>query len=474
MKKTLITCFLLLCLSQLYAQRFSHYNTGTLFDSFENPSQRAFIPDSSRQFAANFFIPNYGGNGAFTGNAQASLKSRAFKGIYDNSALQIGEKKYNYGSINANLYSLMFKMYTSLDHNGELGFSIQTKTEGRAKFTDESVAIFDGFRAFPKDTLSYIDFLNDEGFTQTYNQFGFSYRESINKRLAVGVKLSLLLGIGYKDIDIQNSNLAFNPDSNTVDMYLKGSYRSTFNSLNGHDLLPSFRNPGAAISLGASYHFPDGSKLQGNLKDLGFINWNKRSETYNLDATSTINFSPKPGLEDSTYKAFDSMLTSAQNRSFSTAIDGKAQVMYSRAYTLYQPDLTVEPTLILSKDLFYEGFAGALVNHFKYRNLWLSVTTAYSDRKIFDFGGQIMVKSPNVEFYIGSERVFKSRTFAYAIKQNTGAINQNGSYTGADFFMGFSMKFGRKIEHPMNANYIPTGEPGFFPRLYNRFFKTKR
>lgn len=474
MKKILLTFLLLFCLSKLSAQRFSQYNTRTLFDSFENPSQRAFIPDSSRQFASNFFIPNYGGHGSVTGNAQIALKSRAFIGNYNSEALQIGQKKLNHASINANVYSLMFRMYTSLDYNGELGVSIQTKTEGRAKFTDESVAIFDGFRPFPKDQLSYIDFLNDEGFTQTYNQIGFTYRENINKQLAVGIKLSSLLGIAYKDIEIQNSTLEFDPASNTVDMYLKGASYSTFDSLSTHDLLPTFRNPGAAISLGASYLFSDGSKLQGNIKDVGFIHWNKRSVKYKLDATRTIDISPKLGMEDSTYKAFNSMLVRSSTQSFNTMIDGKVQLMYSRAYTLYPPDLKIEPTLIVSKDLFYGGFTGALVNHIQYKNIWLSLTTAYSDPKIFDFGGQFMVKSPNMEFYIGSERLSKSRNLAYAIDGRSGAINKKSAYTGADFFIGFSLKFGNKIEHPMNANLIPNGEPGFFHRLYNRFFKTTR
>ena len=73
MKKILlISCFLLLAVKG-FSQQFSLYNTGTLFDSFENPSQRAFVPDTSKKYAFNFFIPNFNGNFFLTGNAQTSL-----------------------------------------------------------------------------------------------------------------------------------------------------------------------------------------------------------------------------------------------------------------------------------------------------------------------------------------------------------------------------------------------------------------
>jgi hypothetical protein len=40
--------------------------------------------------------------------------------------------------------------------------------------------------------------------------------------------------------------------------------------------------------------------------------------------------------------------------------------------------------------------------------------------------------------------------------------------------MGFSLKFGPVVEHPMNASSIPTGEKGFLGRLWGRWFKTKK
>src|SRR5947209_596088 len=136
MKKfILIFCLLFIAVKGI-SQQFSHYNTGTLYDSFENPSQRAFIPDSSRAFSSNFFIPNFDANFLLTGNAQASLVSRAFGSSYNNAALQIGSGNYNHTTTYANAYLLMVKMFASLNGDEEIGFFINTKGEGRGAFTD--------------------------------------------------------------------------------------------------------------------------------------------------------------------------------------------------------------------------------------------------------------------------------------------------------------------------------------------------
>src|SRR3569833_2414277 len=90
MKKPPLIFCLLFATSKIFAQAFTQYNTGTLYDSFENPAQRSFIPDSSRQFASNFLFPNIDGNFFLTGNGQQTLKSRYFNNMYNNSALQIG------------------------------------------------------------------------------------------------------------------------------------------------------------------------------------------------------------------------------------------------------------------------------------------------------------------------------------------------------------------------------------------------
>jgi hypothetical protein len=475
LKKILASSILILSFGGVYAQRFSQYQTGTLYESFENPSRAAFIPDSSRKFAANFFIPNLGGFGDLSGNAQVTLKSRMFTGLYESSALNIGSYNNNYGQYNFNTYSFMIRMFGNLKRRQEIGLSFQTRSEGRARFTDEAVAIFDSYIPFT-ETATYANALNAYGITQSYHQLGLSYRENLSKQLSVGIKLSALMGIYFKELNITSSNLEINRESQRALLSLTGKHYSNFDTLETRDLSPTFRNLGAAVSLGTSYRFPDGSILQGNIKDLGFITWNRKSDIYNVSGRRSLDIELKPGLEDSTYRAFLYLVSRNSIRtsgSITRMINGRAELMYSRSFDLPVNDFKYKPTLVLSKDLAYDGFAGALVNHVQYQNYWLTLTTALREHNLFDFGAQLMYQSPNVEFYVGSERLFNGKKFIAAARENEKAINSATSYTGADFFLGFSLKFGHVIEHPMNANRIPTGEAGFFKRLYGRFFKTR-
>src|ERR1700744_2414662 len=108
MKKLVFICCFCFITINVFGQQFSQYNPGSLYDSFENPSQRSFIPDTSRQFAFNFFLPNFSADVFLTGNAQAALKTRAFSNYYNTADLQIGKGYYNHASFNANYYSIMF------------------------------------------------------------------------------------------------------------------------------------------------------------------------------------------------------------------------------------------------------------------------------------------------------------------------------------------------------------------------------
>src|SRR6187402_1148877 len=95
MNKILFFSFLLLFSTKVFSQQYSQYNTGTLYDSFENPSQRSFIPDSSRSVAFNFFLPNFSANFIVTGNGQDAALDRFFNGYYNTAALQVGKGKYS-------------------------------------------------------------------------------------------------------------------------------------------------------------------------------------------------------------------------------------------------------------------------------------------------------------------------------------------------------------------------------------------
>jgi len=477
MKKILLVLCLLLFTVKIFAQQFSQYNTGTLYDSFENPSQKAFTPDTSKKYAFNFLIPNFNANFFLSGDGQATLKGRAFINQYNNSALLINQGKTNMANANANVYWAMFKAYTSLNGDVEMGFSAQTKAEARGIVTDESLAIFNGTQSFNNGSGNNSNIFNDHYYYQTYNQFSFTYREKINKDFAIGFKLSGLLGVEYQKLDINSSKVVFDKAMDTAGVALKGTYYSGFEPgrESSRDYLPTFRNPGAAISIGTTYRTEDAFIIQANIKDLGFIHWSSRSGIYDFNSSANIKGLSTPAREDSIYnKVYDIIHNNGVGGSFTTPIDGRAELSASKSFWL-DDDKTFKysPTAVASKELFYPGFIGALVNPIQYDKYVVTLTTTYDDLKTFNLGLQFMVKTYNYEFFIGSDKLTQTASLASdAISKSPSSVYQNSSYTGASLFLGFSLKFGQVIEHPMNASVIPTGEKGFLSRLFSRLFKT--
>jgi hypothetical protein len=471
MKKfILILCLLFLAING-FSQQFSQYNTGTLFDSFENPSQRAFVPDSSRTFASNFFIPNFDANFLLKGNAQASLVSRAFGDSYNNSALQIGSGNYNHTTAVGTAYLLMLKMFTSFNGDQEVGFFINTKGEGRGAFTDESVALFDGSAAFPNNI--YDNLFNDHYNYQLYTSIGLTYKEKLSSQFTIGFKLGALMGINYNKLDIDESHVNFNKLNDNADIALRGRYYLSKGpgSIDAGNFLPSFQSPGAQLSIGTSYLTEDGIIIQGNIKDLGFIHWFSSSKISDFNSSTTVNGLTTAEREQNMYDGINSVISSAaRETSFTSYTNALFELSATKSFYLdNSKTFKYAPTLIASKELLYNGFIGALVNDFQYDDFHVGVTGTYDNYNLFKLGLQLMYKTPNVEFFMGSDRL--GQTIGLANAKSSPDSYTNGSFTGADFFLGFSIKFGRVIEHPLNASVIPTGEKGFLGNLWNRFFK---
>lgn len=476
MKKVVLVLCLLTLSVKIFAQQFSQYNTGTLYDAFENPSQRAFIPDSSKTFASNFLVPNLNFNFFLSGDVQATLKNRLFLNQYTNSALVVNQGRLNLSNLNANVYFVMLRMFKNLNGDEEMGFSWQGKAEARGVYTDDTFAALNGTQSFTSGTL-YNNIFNDNFYFQTYHQFSFTYREKFNKQLALGFKFSALLGIQYQKLTVTNSSAVYDNAKDTVGLGLAGKYYESF--IPGHfvarDYLPSLRNPGASITMGATYRTEDSYIIQGNVKDLGFIHWSSRSQTYNFDNSEVIQGLSTPKREDSIYNKVDKLIhNGGAYGSFTTPVDGRAELSINKSFWIDDDHMfKYSPTLVASKELFYPGFIGALVNPIQYEKYSLTITATYDDLKTFNLGAQLMMKTPNWEWFIGSDKLAQSVSLlSESLNKNSPSINQNSAYTGASFFIGFSIKFGPIVEHPMNASTIPTGEKGFLGRLWGRLFKT--
>ncbi|WP_345951427.1 MULTISPECIES: DUF5723 family protein [unclassified Mucilaginibacter] len=478
MNKFLIGLLLIGISTKSYAQRFAHYNTGTLYDSFENPSQAAFIPDSSRQFAFSL-LPNISVNAFLQGNGQYTLKSRLFLGRYNSEAITVGQNQNNNVMANVNGYIGMLKMFTSLSGKQEVGVSWQVKGYGRGMVTDETMALFNGAGPFignnPSPVISYANIFNSKAFYEAYHQFSITYREKVTQTFAVGVKLSALSGIAYNKINITQSNIDFFRQQDAAVLALAGTFQSTYElgTFRKRDLLPNINNPGAAIGLGATYTGLAGIIMQGNIKDLGFIRWGGDATTYTFGngvPPARIEGLSTPQREKNVSNALTKLVERLpEQKPFVKPIVGRAE--FSMAKKFMFGKTTYLPTAIVSKQLYGSGTALALVNQIDFGGFGASLSGISNEEKRFDLGLQFMYKSPNFEIFVGSEQLGKTMNLNSASGKNEDAILKPMSHSGGNIYFGFSFKFGKLIERWKGEGYHYNGaEQGPLGQAWNRWF----
>lgn len=474
LKKYTILCLFFFLPFLPKAQQYGLFNTRTLFDGFENPAQKTFVLDSSRKFASNFFLPYFGLGGASKGNSDL-IRLAINEGKYNAQNLPLRTGEINTAHENINIYLLTFRIFKSYKWQKELGFSWQLRSDAHIDYTNETLAILDTYKRF--DTNPYDDVFNNDGYAQSYHQFSMTYRENYNKRLAFGVKLSLLSGITYNKLNISDSYLLLDPANDLINVRVKGSYKASFtetDELSSRNLIPTFKNPGMAFSFGTSYQAKSGVFLMANVKDLGFIKWRKSAYINKINSIVNIqNLSQKSSTQINNEIA-DIATDESDSTSFYSPTNAKIDFMLSKAFTLSTTDFTYTPSLIISKNLFYKGGDAAFVNKFKYRDLAISAIPAYNFNNLFFVGLQGVYQTPNFEVFLGSDNLFKTVT------QINGAVNRDASigsgYNGASFYMGLGFKFGNTVEHPQNSSTMPgigDEQKSFFQRLFSVFSKKK-
>lgn len=465
--KTFLFLFLFLNVyDQAFGQQFSLYNSSTLYDSFENPSQRAYQVDTSRRYAFNFFIPTITLNGTFAGKAEPAFKSFIYDGVFNGSGITLGENERNMLAFNTNTYLFMFRVLKAVKKYQEIGFSWQIRNDARMEVTNETFAIFDDRRLFTAD--SYQDLFNNEGYNQSYHQFSFNYRQNLTRRLALGGKVSLLSGISYTRLKVYRSELNIDDENDIIDVDVAGTLRSSikFDDTKREMVYPYFKHAGLSITAGASYKFRDGWFLLGNVKDIGFIKWNKKSYEYNFNTGPiTINNASNSSADNRLADSLDQNISSTStSRSYVSAVNGKVELLLNKDFGNYRPNL------ILSKSAFYKGGDIAVINNYHYKDYVFTVSADYNTNNFFLVGGQFMIKSPNTEFFMGSDQLFK--TFETINNFNKGSYPYKSGYTGASFYLGFGLKFGPVLEHQANATRISgfndNGGGGFLKRIFRK------
>lgn len=466
LRKYAVLIVILISFNQLSAQQYGLYHTGTLFDGFENPAQKTFLLDYSRKFSSNLFLPNFGITSSAKGNDDF-MRMLINGHVYNAKNVPLNGNKYNTILENSNVYLATLKIFHSYKYQKEIGLSWQVKTEGRVDYTNETLALLDSYRRFEESGLTnFDDAFNNKGLVQSYHQFSLSYRENYNKKLAFGVKLSLLSGITYNRLNITESNFTQQGDEGDITVKLKGLYKSSFlkgSELKKKDLVPLFKNPGAAITLGTNYTAKNGTFIMANLKDLGVIRWSKRSAVADFNRTIMINNPDTLTSKQVENKITDVVVLNTKRQNFYALTNAKLDFLISKPYGFYVP------SLIASKNIFYKGGDVAFVNKFNHNDFSVSAIPSYNIDGLLLFGMQGMYKTPNFEVYLGSDNMFKT------ISQVKGTINEDetigSGYNGMSFYMGVGFKFGRTMEHPQNSSTMPgldNQESSFFKRLFGK------
>ncbi|WP_395802025.1 DUF5723 family protein [Daejeonella sp.] len=448
------------------AQQFSLYNSRTLYDSFENPSQRAYQVDTSKRIAFNFFIPTISFNTTFSGPAESSFKTLIYNGLFNGRDLVLGQNRKNILTLNSNNYIAMLRILKSVKNYQEIGVSWQIRSDTRAEVTNEVFAVFDDYRLFEGNATN--DLLNVNAYNQNYHQFSLAYRQNPTKRLAVGAKFSVLSGISYSNLQVSKSDVEIDELADIMKVSLAGRFRSSFkfDKFQNEMIKPNFKNPGFSLTASASYKYRNGWFVMWNLKDVGFIKWNKESFEYDFDTGKMIiNNASRESADERLADSIDRKISlSSKNKSYLSALNGKLEVLFNKNFGNYRPNL------ILSKSVYYKGGDIALVNNFHVKNYVFTGMADYNTNGFLQLGGQFMVKKPNFEFYGGSDHLVKTVEI-FKNATNNGSEFSKG-YTGASFYMGLAFKFGRILEHPANATQIPgfTKDPdgGFLKKLIKK------
>lgn len=452
--KTVLGGLLLSSLSlKVSAQQFSLYGTGTLWDSFENPAQSPFELNKSRQFASNFFVPNSGVNLQFNGPAQVALKNII---LYTNglsvSDLDVDARRFNRINASENSYLLMLRLFKTVDYRRELGFSWQTRAESHGKLHNQALIVFKTADGFGRNGIDeYLDRTGPNQLratdlqAQAYHQIGFTFREEYNRNFSYGIKLSYLSGIAHNSIRVRSGELdsdSLSPGYRTFTV--GGDLRSSYyDDIDWDDLRPNFRNPGMSLTVSSNLKLRDGWNLMTNLKDVGFIRWGGDSYRNGSD----LNVNTLDDAEDQ----LDKIQASLVRERYTSLINGKAEALVSKEFGAFKP------SALVSKSLFSNSGDIVLMNSFRYKVLQIGASGAYNLNDYFQFGGQLMLKSPNVEFFIGTDNLFQSYKAKILLTNDQDRRQErvNEGIKGAAAYLGFSLKFGRIVSDPQNENYIP-------------------
>jgi hypothetical protein len=418
-------------------QEISLTHSGTQYDAFENPAQSGFEKNLSKRNALGI-LPAFNILFNFKGPSSMAIKELLFTQDISNTAFNdIGSTKINRTNFSTNLYLFTYRIIKSEKNDAELGISFQLKEDARAKITNETFALIDTYNNFTQPV--YQDVLNGKGTNQSYWQLNVNYRRKYNEQWAYGGKVGLIDGITYNKLHVKSSDLSINTLTNSYSANFVGNYYSNFgdDTLSTKLILPDLKNLGLTVSGGISYTSKKGYYFTAHLKDLGFIHWHKSSVKFSFNNTITVANANSNTADDRFITDFSNIANNNPvTYGYYSSLNTKLEVAVSKRFKNYMP------VFVISKSTFRSDGQIGVLNNFKWNILNLGINPIYDFNSGLNLGTQVLLKSPNIEFYIGSEALKPTQNMIKGFKNSDETIGDKTPR--ASFYIGFNFKFEKK------------------------------
>jgi hypothetical protein len=409
-----VLVFVLVALSA-EAQKKSLYGTPTLYNSIENPADPFFLGE--REFLGlNLPIPSLRIDASIRGHGRNVILDAVFGDqLIDLSVLRVGGNRVNRINTQVELNSFMMKLRLNKKTKGEISISSTTKFQANIEIRDEFIDVFLGGN-FPYIGSQIDGFFDLQTEVFSYHEVKAGYRMEVNDKLSIGASLGFLKGIQYQQVDVSDSYIYFAPrDSGYfIESYAKGTARSAgvdteelgdigqqlFNSATDFkDLLGS-----NSFNLGVNYQLNDALLLSFNLTDVGAVNWRQDGRIYRLDKKikyEGVDITQEAEVRDSIFQSFGAFAIDSFDKVFKTPLNQRFKA--GGAYTFNSRFVS---RLFLIQNLYRKGTEIHSTNDFRFaRNLHLIVNAGASTRTFYQLGATLLLRSPVLDIYLGSEQI---------------------------------------------------------------------
>lgn len=295
---------------------------------------------------------------------------------------------------------------------------------------------FDFF--YPKDLFSLVVQGNASHVGKTFDFSNLGLNVNLHREYTLGVaseyerwvfggRVSLLQGL---------SNLYFNPNSLYLSiedenfahtggldatLYSSGIPLDSDRMLNSEvlnelgwvtDYFTRFRNPGVALSLGASYKFDQRTTFSFSVSDLGFIHW----------SDSTLNYNVKGETSFTGFDAFSDLINQGElnmDSLFNALLDNFSDEEFVEAYNVWLPTkfyLSANYQLasrthvgiqfygVINRN-FYPGVSLGVTQGLG-RIVQLTAMGSYNQRTLTNFGFGLMLNPGPIQLYLIADNIY--------------------------------------------------------------------